>query len=218
MQTIIGSGGAGKTRLAMQAGADIIDDFANGVYIAEFAPVSDSSLIVQTLLNSLNQQEEPEKSPKEILKEYLKDKELLLILDNCEHLVHECAELSEMLLKSCVKLKIIATRNRKCHDILKLENEIAEYEEEIKTFYPEPEELEKKLAPYHAMYKNIENNREQLKKKNEAMNIPGIRDLKKEYEGIRRDFTYRVYKENINFNLDQIKYLQSKHLSHERMN
>ncbi|MFZ1459329.1 MAG: tetratricopeptide repeat protein [Ignavibacteria bacterium] len=107
--TIIGSGGAGKTRLAMQAGADIIDDFANGVYIAEFAPVSDSSLIVQTLLNSLNQQEEPEKSPKEILKEYLKDKELLLILDNCEHLVHECAELSEMLLKSCAKLKIIAT-------------------------------------------------------------------------------------------------------------
>lgn len=107
--TIIGSGGAGKTRLAMQAGADLIDDFANGVFIAELAPVSDPELIIQTLLNTFNLKEEPEKSPEETLKEHLKDKELLMILDNCEHLIFECAELSETLLKSCAKLKIIAT-------------------------------------------------------------------------------------------------------------
>lgn len=107
--TITGSGGAGKTRLAMQTGADLIDDFANGVFIAELASVSDPSLVVQTLLNSLNENQEPGKSPAETLKAFLKDKELLLILDNCEHLVNECAVLTEMLLSYCPKLKIIAT-------------------------------------------------------------------------------------------------------------
>ena len=107
--TIIGFGGGGKTRLSMQVGADMIDDFNNGVFIAELAPVSDPSMVVQTIMNSLEVKEEPGKSLEETLTNYLKDKELLLILDNCEHLVNECAELCDVLLGKCPKLKIIAT-------------------------------------------------------------------------------------------------------------
>jgi len=107
--TVIGTGGAGKTRLAMQAGADMIDEFANGVFITELAPVTDEAMIVQTILNSLRVKEEPEKTLQETLINYLKDKELLFILDNCEHLINECAHLSEILLSTCPHLKIIAT-------------------------------------------------------------------------------------------------------------
>lgn len=107
--TILGPGGGGKTRLAMQAGADMIDDFANGVFITELALVSDPSLVVQFLMNVLEVKEEPGRAPGETLQDHLKDKELLLILDNCEHLINECANLSEILLSKCTKLKIIAT-------------------------------------------------------------------------------------------------------------
>ena len=107
--TIIGSGGGGKTRLAMQIGADLIDDFANGVFIAELAPLIDPSLIIQTIMNALKLKEESGQSPESILSEFLKNKELLLILDNCEHFVSECSALAEDLLSKCPSLKIIAT-------------------------------------------------------------------------------------------------------------
>lgn len=107
--TITGTGGAGKTRLAMQTGADLIDDFANGVFIAELAPVSDPAFILQTLMNSIGVKEEPGKSLEEILTGYLKDKKMLIILDNCEHLIDECANLAKKLMSSCPDLRIIAT-------------------------------------------------------------------------------------------------------------
>ncbi len=107
--TIVGTGGAGKTRLSLQAGADMIDEFSNGVFLTELASVTDSSLIIQTVMNSLEIKEESGKSAEEILTGYLKDKELLLILDNCEHLINESSILAEMLLIKCPQLKIIAT-------------------------------------------------------------------------------------------------------------
>jgi len=107
--TLIGSGGSGKTRLALQVGADVIDDFANGVFIIELAPVSDPSLIMQTLMNSLGVKEEPGRSLEESLTSYLKAKEMLIILDNCEHLINDCANLAERLLSNCPTLKIIST-------------------------------------------------------------------------------------------------------------
>ncbi|MEO6695802.1 MAG: adenylate/guanylate cyclase domain-containing protein, partial [Ignavibacteria bacterium] len=96
--TIIGSGGGGKTRLALQAGADMIDDFSNGVFIAEFASVSDPAFLIKNLLDSMEVNEEAGKSLENTMYDYLKDKEILLIMDNCEHLINECANLAEMLL------------------------------------------------------------------------------------------------------------------------
>ena len=107
--TIIGSGGAGKTRLAMQVGAEMIDDFSSGVFITELAPVNDPSSVVQTVMNSFEVKEEPGRLLHETLTAFLKDKEMLIILDNCEHLIYECAGLAEMLLSKCPKLKIITS-------------------------------------------------------------------------------------------------------------
>jgi predicted ATPase/class 3 adenylate cyclase/Tfp pilus assembly protein PilF len=107
--TIIGSGGAGKTRLAMQIAAEMIDDFSGGVFFTELGPVNDPSLVSQTIMKSLEVNEEPGLSLNEMLTDYLKKKEMLLILDNCEHLINECAFLAKDLLSKCPGLKIIAT-------------------------------------------------------------------------------------------------------------
>ncbi len=86
-----------------------IDEFANGVFIAELAPVNDPDFILQTLMNSFGFKDESGKTAEEILKDHLKDKELLLIIDNCEHLIKECAITVEMLLSNSTNLKIITT-------------------------------------------------------------------------------------------------------------
>jgi predicted ATPase/class 3 adenylate cyclase/Tfp pilus assembly protein PilF len=107
--TLLGSGGTGKTRLALQAGADMIDEFANGVWIAELAEISDPSKLAQTVLRALGTEEKPAMSMYETLAEFLKDKQILLILDNCEHVIDECSHLAEVLQSKCQKLKILAT-------------------------------------------------------------------------------------------------------------
>ena len=107
--TLLGPGGTGKTRLSMQIAADMIDEYTNGVFIAEFASVSDPSLIIQTLMNSLGVNEVKGQSQDLSLSEFLKEKEMIIILDNCEHLVNECALLAEKILSKCQKLKIITT-------------------------------------------------------------------------------------------------------------
>jgi predicted ATPase/class 3 adenylate cyclase len=107
--TLIGFGGTGKTRLAMQIGADLIDEFNHGVFFAELSPFSEPSLISQALINIFELQEELGKTQEESLTGYLKDKQMLIILDNCEHMIVESAAFAEVLLKNCPNLKIIAT-------------------------------------------------------------------------------------------------------------
>ncbi|MBK9228297.1 MAG: tetratricopeptide repeat protein [Ignavibacteria bacterium] len=107
--TLTGTGGSGKSRLSLQAGADLIDDFENGVWFVELAAVSDPEFLTAAIINALGIKEEPKKTPEETLTDHLKDKEILIILDNCEHLISACADLTERLLTSCSKLKIIAT-------------------------------------------------------------------------------------------------------------
>jgi predicted ATPase/class 3 adenylate cyclase len=107
--TLTGPGGAGKTRLSLQTGADVIDEFSGGVWFIELASLIDPALLPQKIIIELGIKEESKKALEETLSSYLKDKEILLILDNCEHLIESCAALSEKLLKACPKLKIIAT-------------------------------------------------------------------------------------------------------------
>lgn len=109
MVTLTGSGGAGKTRLSLHVGTDYLDQFANGVWMLELAPVTDPALVPQTLLAVFGLREDGHRSSDEILIEYLRAKNILLLLDNCEHLVEACAQLSERLLHSCPKLKILAS-------------------------------------------------------------------------------------------------------------
>ncbi|MBS1518832.1 MAG: tetratricopeptide repeat protein [Bacteroidetes bacterium] len=107
--TLLGSGGTGKTRLALQAGADLIDEFQNGVWFADLASMQDGSLLVMKMLDIFGITEQQGKNPNEALSDFLKSKEMLLILDNCEHMINDCAILSEKLLQYAPKLKILAT-------------------------------------------------------------------------------------------------------------
>ena len=109
MVTLTGSGGSGKTRLCLQAGAACLDQFADGVWLAELAPVTSPSLVPQTLLSIFNLREDSQRSALEVLIDYLRTKSLLLLIDNCEHLIGDCARITETLLQTCPKLKILAT-------------------------------------------------------------------------------------------------------------
>ena len=107
--TLLGAGGIGKTRIALHAAAEVMDDYANGVWFVDLAPLSDSRLVPQTVANILGVKEEPESTLTEVLASFVRDKSLLLVLDNCEHLLHACAELASHLLRSGARLRLLAT-------------------------------------------------------------------------------------------------------------
>jgi predicted ATPase/class 3 adenylate cyclase len=107
--TLTGSGGTGKTRLALRLAADVLDQFQDGVWFIELAPLSQPDLIGQTILSFFGIGEQGGKTALQALADYLREKKSLLVLDNCEHLIAACAELAETLLRSCPDLRILAT-------------------------------------------------------------------------------------------------------------
>ena len=107
--TLLGAGGLGKTRLSLQLAADLMDDFPDGVWFVELAPVSDSRLVAQAVASVLGVKEVAGQQTQEAILQYVTDRKLLLILDNCEHLLHTCAELATQLLKSGPQVKVVAT-------------------------------------------------------------------------------------------------------------
>ncbi len=127
--TLLGSGGSGKTRLALQAGAELIDNFANGVWIVELEQVTDPFLLPAAINTALGVQEESQRPPEETLAEHVKDKELLLILDNCEQIAEACARISEKLLKRSPRLTIIVTSR----EALKCEGELTHRIDSLKS-------------------------------------------------------------------------------------
>jgi Predicted ATPase len=108
--TLIGVGGIGKTRLSQQVANQLIDKYADGVWLVEFAALNDSMLVPQSVATVFGIQQRGDYSaPIETLIHFLQVKTILLILDNCEHLLDACAELADKLLKNCPDLKILAT-------------------------------------------------------------------------------------------------------------
>ena len=107
--TLTGPGGAGKTRLSLQVGADVLDGFADGVWFAELASLSDPRLVAQAAATVLGVKEEPAARLLDTLVESCRGKELLLILDNCEHVVLASAELCEALLAACPHVRILVS-------------------------------------------------------------------------------------------------------------
>ena len=107
--TLTGSGGAGKTRLSLQVGAECLPQFSDGVWFVELAPVADPMLLPQTLLSIFNLREDSQRTTLEVLINYLRPKTALLMLDNCEHLIAACAQLSADLLRACPKLQLLAS-------------------------------------------------------------------------------------------------------------
>ena len=114
--TLTGPGGTGKTRLAVQTGADLLELFPDGVWLVELASLADPSLVPQTIAATLQVRESAGRPIMTLLIDYLQAKEMLLILDNCEHLLAACAEVITALLRACPHLSIIAT-SREALDI-----------------------------------------------------------------------------------------------------
>jgi class 3 adenylate cyclase len=106
---LLGTGGVGKTRLALQAGADVLDGSGDGVWFVELAPLSDPSLVAVTIASTLGLREQPERPVLETLLRYLKKRRMLLILDNCEHVIAEAARITEAILRDCPEVRLLAT-------------------------------------------------------------------------------------------------------------
>jgi predicted ATPase/DNA-binding SARP family transcriptional activator len=107
--TLSGPGGTGKTRLALEVATKLLDDYPQGVWLVELAPLADPTLVTQTVAATLGVREQPGRPILDALIDYVRTKTLLLILDNCEHLIESCAQLAESLLRAAPGLKLVAS-------------------------------------------------------------------------------------------------------------
>jgi predicted ATPase/predicted negative regulator of RcsB-dependent stress response len=107
--TLIGSGGIGKTRLALQTAETTLEQFTDGAWFADLSGIKVPEVLASFVASTLEIPEDAAESPRERLTQFLKQKEILLVLDNCEHIVSACAELAQDLLNSCPLLRILAT-------------------------------------------------------------------------------------------------------------
>jgi non-specific serine/threonine protein kinase len=107
--TLVGFGGIGKTRLALQMASGVVDAYPDGVWLVELAPLLDARLVPQAVASVLGVREEPGRPVLEALLTYVAGRRLLLILDSCEHLLQACAELAGELLQAAAHLKLLVT-------------------------------------------------------------------------------------------------------------
>jgi non-specific serine/threonine protein kinase len=107
--TLTGAGGSGKTRLTIEVGLDELPSYPDGVQIIELAPLTDPAQVVPAIAQIFGLQELPFTSIESVVVDYLRVKKILLIFDNCEHLIEACAHLAADLLHQCTQLKLLAS-------------------------------------------------------------------------------------------------------------
>jgi predicted ATPase/class 3 adenylate cyclase len=107
--TLVGTGGVGKTRAALQVAADLLDGSGDGVWFVDLAPLREASLIAPEIAATLGLTVAPDRTPAEVIIAYLKPRRLLLVIDNCEHLVAGAAAVIDAILRACPRISIIAT-------------------------------------------------------------------------------------------------------------
>ena len=107
--TLTGVGGVGKTRLALQVAADLVPDFPDGAWLCDFAPITDPGAVWETLAASLRVHAYTGRSLEESVLDYLTAKRLLLVLDNCEHLIDPIARVAGVIAQRCPHVSLLAT-------------------------------------------------------------------------------------------------------------
>ncbi len=107
--TLTGPGGTGKTRLALQAAADALEAYPDGVWLAELAALAGPALVPQAVAAAVGAREEPGRPLGATLTDALRPKRVLVLLDNCEHLLDACARLADTLLRACPHVRVLAT-------------------------------------------------------------------------------------------------------------
>jgi len=113
--TLLGMGGLGKTRLSLQIAADVLEKYPDGVWFVDLASIKDPALVPSAAAQALGVHEEPGKSLSQTLCAHVGDLRLLIVLDNCEHLVSACAHLAEALLRAAPDVRILATSREALH-------------------------------------------------------------------------------------------------------
>lgn len=109
LMTLTGPGGTGKTRLSLQVAADVLERYPHGVWLVELATVSDPQLVPEAIANAMDIREERDRAVLDTMIDALRARSLLLVLDNCEHLIESCARTVATLLRRCPELHILAT-------------------------------------------------------------------------------------------------------------
>jgi predicted ATPase/DNA-binding SARP family transcriptional activator len=107
--TLTGVGGSGKTRLALEVARGLVGAYPDGAWLVELASLSEGALVPQAVAAALGVREQPNRPLISTLVNVLREQKVLLMLDNCEHLIGAAAYLAEALLRSCPRLKIVAT-------------------------------------------------------------------------------------------------------------
>jgi predicted ATPase len=107
--TLTGAAGAGKTRLALQVAAGLLDGAGDGVWFADLAPLGDPDLVAVTVADALGVREDSGRPVLDALVEAVGGRSLLVLLDNCEHMIGECAKPADALLRNCPDLALLAT-------------------------------------------------------------------------------------------------------------
>jgi len=107
--TLTGTGGTGKTRLALQAAAELLDRYPDGVWFLDLAPLSDPASLPRTALAVLRVAETPGQPLLTTLLDCLLERSTLLVMDNCEHLIEACAELADQIVRHCPSVHVLAT-------------------------------------------------------------------------------------------------------------
>jgi predicted ATPase/class 3 adenylate cyclase len=113
--TFLGAGGIGKTRLSLQVAAEALDDYPDGAWFVELAPIADPRLVPQVVASTLGVKEDASASIADALVAHLADKTSLVVLDNCEHLLDACARLADRLLRDAPKVKLMASSREPLH-------------------------------------------------------------------------------------------------------
>jgi predicted ATPase/class 3 adenylate cyclase/DNA-binding CsgD family transcriptional regulator len=107
--TLTGAGGVGKTRMAIQVAGQFSGDFSDGVWYVDLAPITDPDLVPITMARALGLPEQPGRSTVDTLRRFVADRQMLVVLDNCEHLLDASAALMLALLESCPRLTLLTT-------------------------------------------------------------------------------------------------------------
>jgi predicted ATPase len=107
--TLTAAGGCGKTRLAVEVASDLVGAYPDGVWLVDLAPLSDPTLVAQAVAQALSVREQPGRALLQTLKDTLRSRKILLVVDNCEHLMEAVVGVVDALLDSCPDLRILAT-------------------------------------------------------------------------------------------------------------
>jgi predicted ATPase/class 3 adenylate cyclase/DNA-binding CsgD family transcriptional regulator len=107
--TLTGAGGVGKTRLAIQVAAQLAGEFGDGAWYVDLAPITDPDLVVVTVARALGLPDQPGRSTMDSLLRFIRDRQMLVVLDNCEHLLDASAELVVAVLSGAARLTVLAT-------------------------------------------------------------------------------------------------------------